>query len=201
MHPSAAACAAARTYTTHKKNMTTREEYEQLRAFARIDGAIVGGLWIVSFAFFIGEFSYPVLANLALLAGVASIVTATLRLKRFRDNVLDGVITFGRALLYGMLVYFYASLLMAAAQFVYFQFIDQGFLMTQYATIVSTPEFKSMIKAYGMRPEDTDLIIDNISALRPIDIALQFFSLNIIMGFCVSLPVAVMLKSKYKRKL
>lgn len=181
--------------------MTTREEYEQLRAFARIDGAIVGGLWIVSFAFFIGEFSYPVLANLALLAGVASIVTATLRLKRFRDNVLDGVITFGRALLYGMLVYFYASLLMAAAQFVYFQFIDQGFLMTQYATIVSTPEFKSMIKAYGMRPEDTDLIIDNISALRPIDIALQFFSLNIIMGFFVSLPVAVMLKSKYKRKL
>ena len=44
--------------------MTTREEYEQLRAFARIDGAIVGGLWTVSFAFFIGEFSYPVLANL-----------------------------------------------------------------------------------------------------------------------------------------
>lgn len=41
--------------------MATREEYEQLKAFARIDGALVGALWIVSFACFIGGFAVPTL--------------------------------------------------------------------------------------------------------------------------------------------
>lgn len=180
--------------------MATREEYEQLKAFARIDGATVGGLWILSFAFFIGEFYNPLFGFVSLIVGTASIVVATLRLRKFRDNVLDGIISFRRALLYSMLTYFYAALLMAAAQFVYFQFIDQGFLMSQYATMTETPEFKTMLTAYGMKPEDMKVAMENIAALRPIDIALQFLTMNIILGFMVSLPIAAMLKSSYKRR-
>ena len=96
--------------------MTIREEYEQLKSYARFDGAVVGGLWILSFAFFIGEFYNPLFSFASLIVGVSSLVVAALRLKRFRDNVLEGVISFSRALLYSMLVYFYAALLMAAAQ-------------------------------------------------------------------------------------
>lgn len=180
--------------------MATREEYEQLKAFARIDGAIVGGLWIFSFACFIGEFYNPLLGFLSLFIGVFSIVLAAMRLRRYRDNALDGVISFRRALLYSMLTYFYASLLMAAAQFVYFQFIDQGFLMSQYATMTQKPEFKTMLGAYGMKPNDMKLAMDNLAALRPIDIALQFLTMNIVLGFMVSLPMAAMIKSKYKRR-
>ena len=99
-----------------------------------------------------------------------------------------------------MLIYFYAALLMAAAQFVYFQFIDHGFMLSQYAEITGTPEFKTMLSAYGMRPEDMKLAMDNLAALRPIDIALQFLSTNIILGLIVSLPIAAMMKSRYKRK-
>ena len=36
--------------------MTTYEEMEQLQAFARIDGALIAGLWTLSFACFIGNF-------------------------------------------------------------------------------------------------------------------------------------------------
>ena len=180
--------------------MATREEYEQLKAFARIDGAIVGGLWIVSFAFFIGEFYNPFLGFVSLLVGTFSLVFAALRLRKFRDNVLEGVISFRRALVYSMLTYFYAALLMAAAQFVYFQFIDQGFLLSQYDAVTQTQEFKDMLNVYGIRPDEMKLAMDNIAALRPIDIALQFLSTNIILGLAVSLPIAVMLKSKYKRR-
>ena len=99
-----------------------------------------------------------------------------------------------------MLTYFYAALLMAAAQFVYFQFIDQGFLLSQYDAVTQTQEFKDMLNVYGIRPDEMKLAMDNIAALRPIDIALQFLSTNIILGFAVSLPIAAMLKSKYKRR-
>lgn len=180
--------------------MATREEYEQLKEYARGDGAIVGVLWITSFAFFIGEFYNPLLGFASLLVGAYSLVFASMRLRRYRDTALGGVISFRRALLFSMLIYFYAALLMAAAQFVYFQFIDHGFMLSQYAEITGTPEFKAMLSAYGMRPEDMKLAMDNLAALRPIDIALQFLSTNIILGLVVSLPIAAMMKSKFKRR-
>ncbi len=180
--------------------MATREEYEQLKEYARRDGAIVGVLWILSFAFFIGEFYNPLLGFVSLVIGVYSLVFASMRLRRYRDTALGGIISFRRALLFSMLVYFYAALLMAAAQFVYFQFIDHGFMLSQYTEITGTPEFKTMLSAYGMRPEDMKLAMDNLAALRPIDIALQFLSTNIILGLLISLPIAAMMKSKYKRR-
>lgn len=180
--------------------MATREEYEQLKDYARIDGAIVGGLWILSFAMFIGEFYNPLFGFASLFTGVFSLVFAAMRLRRYRDTGLDGIISFRRAMLYSMLTYFYAALLMAAAQFIYFQFIDHGFMLSQYAEITNTPEFKTMLSAYGMKPEDMKLAMDNIAALRPIDIALQFLSTNIILGLVISLPISVMMKSKYKRR-
>ncbi|MDO4159786.1 MAG: DUF4199 domain-containing protein [Prevotellaceae bacterium] len=180
--------------------MATREEYEQLKAFARIDGAIVGGLWILSFACFIGEFYNPFLGILAFVIGAGSLVFAALRLKKFRDNILEGVISFRRAFGYSIFTYFYAALLMALAQYVYFQFIDNGFLISRYMEMASMPEFKSMMQIYGLRPDDVQVAMDNIKALRPIDIALQFLTTNIILGIVVSLPMAAMIKSNYRRK-
>lgn len=173
--------------------MITRKEYEQLKAFARIDGAMVGGLWILSFACFIGQFYSPVLGFASLAIGVGSLVFASLRLRRFRDYVLEGVISFRRAYVYSLLVYFYAALLMAAAQFVYFQFMDHGFMLRMYTETMSTPEFKTMLQLYGIKGSEMNMLIENLQALRPIDIALQFLTSDIILGAVISLPSAAMI--------
>ncbi len=178
--------------------MATREEYEQVTAFARIDGALLGVIWIVSFACFIGEFKSPLLGTLGLAIGAFSIVFAALRLRRFRNRILDGAISFRRAFGYSIFTYFYAALIMAAGQFVYFQFIDQGYLIGQYTETMSTPEFGSLLKLYGISKSDVDAALETMSSLRPIDIALQFFTTNIIIGLIVSLPVAAMFKSNRK---
>lgn len=180
--------------------MATREEYEQLKAFARIDGALVGVFWIISFACFIGEFTNPVLGLVSLITGVSSLVFATLRLRKFRDNILGGVISFRRALCYSFFTYFYASLLMAVAQFVYFQFIDNGFLISQYTAIMADAGIAGMMqKAYGITPDDMKLAMDTLATLRPIEVALQFLTTNIIIGMMVSLPTAAIIKSDRKR--
>ena len=85
--------------------MATREDYEQLKAFARIDGAITGGLWILSFALFVAGFQQPMLSTLSVLTGIFSLVLASIRLRRFRDNILDGVISFRRAFGYSIFTY------------------------------------------------------------------------------------------------
>lgn len=183
------------------KTMATREEYEQLKAFARIDGALVGALWIVSFACFIGEFINPILGMASLVIGVSSVVFATLRLRKFRDDILDGVISFRRAFAYGCFTYFYASLLMAVAQFVYFQFMDKGFLITKYTAAMADKNLAEMMqKAYGITPDDMTLALDTLARLRPIEVALQFLTTNMILGIMISLPVAVMLRSAGKRR-
>ena len=35
------------------KTLMTPEEYKQLKAFSRIDGAMLGAMWIISFAFYV----------------------------------------------------------------------------------------------------------------------------------------------------
>lgn len=180
--------------------MTTREEYEQIKAFARIDGAIMGVMWIISFACFIAQFYMPLLNMAALIFGIASIIVSAIRLRNFRDNILDGVISYWRAYGYSLLTYFYAALLLAAAQYIYFQFIDHGFLLNQYTAMTSSPEFKSMMTLYGIKADEMKLAMDTIATLRPIDIALQFLTTNLFFGIVISWPMAALIKSKYKRK-
>lgn len=180
--------------------MTTREEYEQIKAFARIDGAIMGAMWIISFACFIAQFYMPLLNMAALIFGIASIIVSAIRLRNFRDNILDGMISYWRAYGYSLLTYFYAALLLAAAQYIYFQFIDHGFLLNQYTAMTSSPEFKSMMTLYGIKADEMKLTMDTIATLRPIDIALQFLTTNLFFGIVISWPMAALIKSKYKRK-
>ena len=51
-----------------------------------------------------------------------------------------------------------------------------------------------MMRLYGLTAEDMKFVLENIAALRPIDIALQFFSTNLMMAVFVSLPVAIVMR-------
>ena len=174
--------------------MSTSAENHQLQAFARIDGARVACFWAVSFAFFVWQFSVPVLSLLSVAVGAFSIVYASVRLRRFRDDVSGGYITFGRAFVYSLMIYLYASLLFAFVQYVYFQFLDGGYLINRYMEVLGTPEFHRMMLLNGLTESDIQLAMDNIMSLRPVEVAMQFFTLDIIMGVCVSLPVALITK-------
>ncbi|MBR1401155.1 MAG: DUF4199 domain-containing protein [Prevotella sp.] len=180
--------------------MATPQEYEQVKAFARIDGALVALMWTGSFACFVGNFYNPMFGMLFFIIGAMSLVFAAMRLKRFRDHILDGIISFRRAFTYSILTYLYASLLFAMVQYLYFQFLDHGYLMGQYLNVASSPEFNEMMKVYGLNPGELKLAMENIASLRPIEIALQFFTTDIMMGFFISLPVAMIMTKKNVRK-
>lgn len=126
--------------------------------------------------------------------GAYSLVHAAMKLRKFRDNVLGGKISFRRAYGYSILTYLYAALLFAVAQYLYFQFLDNGFLVSQYSLQASSPQMQEMMKLYGLTEQDIRFMLENIAALRPIDIALQFFSTNLMLGVFVSLPVALVMR-------
>jgi hypothetical protein len=171
----------------------TPEEYKQLKAFARQDGALLSVLWIVAMACYIKGLSSPILGMVAMLLIVVSPFFAATRLRKFRDEAREGIISFMRAYGYTVLTYFYAGLLMAIAVYAYFQFIDNGFLMGKLTEMLNTEEGQQMMKIYGMADEISQSM-EELAKMRPIDYALNMLTIIISTGFILGLPTAALMK-------
>ena len=176
----------------------TTQEYIQLRAFARVDGTYVGILWIASFACYLGGLSSPMLGLVGGILAVASPFFAAKRLIKFRDEIRDGEISGRRSMLYYALMFFYASLLFALAQYLYFAFLDGGYLMREYTSMLSSPEMKQAMQAYGMTADQLMEGLKEFANTSPIMTALNIMTMNITIGLIFSLPVSLITRRARK---
>jgi hypothetical protein len=176
----------------------TPAEYVQLKAFARIDGALLAALWVASFACYIIGLTNPFYGLLAMLLMVATPFFVAHRLRRFRDIGRDGIISMRRGWAYSVYVFFYAAILLALAQYVYFAFIDHGYLMHTFTQAVSTPEAQQMVKEAGMQQAITDGL-EQLGHLRPIDYALNVLTVNIFLGIILGLPIGAIVQRRKVR--
>jgi hypothetical protein len=171
----------------------TPEEYIQLKAFARQDGALLSVLWIVAMACYIQGLSSPMMGMVAMVLLVASPFFAANRLRVFRDKAREGIISFMRAYGYTVLTYFYGGLLLAVAIFAYFQFMDNGYLLGKLSEVLNTEQGQQMMKLYGMSDEMKQGL-EELSQMRPIDYALNMLTIAISTGFILGLPTAALMK-------
>ena len=94
----------------------------QVKAYARQGGLFLSLAWLVSFALIL---LVPKSSWGGLVAMSSPFLVGWL-LQRFRNEALDGAISFRRALVFSCLTFFYASMIFALAQYVYFRFLDHG---------------------------------------------------------------------------
>ena len=175
----------------------TPEEYKQLKAFARQDGALLSLLWIGALACYIQGLSSPLLGMIAMLLIVASPFYAANRLRKFRDEAREGIISFMRAYGYTILTYFYGGLLLAVAIFAYFQFMDNGYLLGMLTDALNTEEGQQVVKAYGMA-DDISQSLAELAKMRPIDYAVNMLTVIITTGFILGLPTAALMKREVR---
>ena len=181
------------------RRFMTPEEYKQLKAFAKQDGALLSLLWIGALACYIQGLSSPILGMIAMLLIVASPFYAANRLRKFRDEARQGIISFMRAYGYTVLTYFYGGLLLAVAIFAYFQFMDNGYLMSKLMDILNTEQGQQMVKVYGMADEISQSM-EQLAKMRPIDYALNMLTIIISTGFILGLPTAALMRRELKVK-
>lgn len=174
----------------------TPAEYVQLKAFARIDGARLALLWVVSFTCYIVGIANPLYGMVAIVLMVATPFFVSRRLMKFRDEGLGGVISFGRGWGYSLYVFFYASILLALAQYVYFAYIDQGYMLQSFSEALASSEAQQMVKQYGAQ-QMIDESLEQLGQMRPIDYALNILTMNIMVGAVLGLPIAALIK-KFK---
>lgn len=168
------------------------ENFIQLKAFARQDALLLSLLWIVSFA-------CVVLMPAGALGNLLALATPLLiawRLSSFRDYALGGYISFRRAFAYGVYIFFYASLIFALAQFVYFRFLDGG----RFAGFI-TESVNLLMPLYeqnGLSKAEVQQSVDQITSLTPIGWSFVFMVQNMLVGIVASVPIAAVCKRKSK---
>ena len=178
----------------------TAPEYVQLKAYARQDGFFLALLWTASFACYILGVTNHIMEMLALGLAITTPFFVAGRLRKFRDEGREGLISFGRSYAYTIFVFFYGAVLLAVVQFLYFAYMDNGYLLSSFSKMLSTEEGRAMVSQYGM----TQMVEDSLSEManiRPIDYALNILTVNIIFGFILGVPIGlVMQRSQINNK-
>ena len=95
------------------------------------------------------------------------------------------------------MMYIFAAMLTAVGHYIYFQFIDQGFLMDMYRQQLN--EAKAMVQGELATSIDQIMIaFDTVAALTPIQLTFQLITQNVFYGILLSLPTGLLVM-RYKK--
>lgn len=161
------------------------------KQYAMYFGAYLGIYMILKFILFPLTFIVPLVSLLyiGLLIAVPFIVYYYLR--TYRDKICGGSIKFGTAYFFSLQVFFYGALLTSVAHFVYFQFIDNGFvmnhLMAQINMLREDPAMEQHLTSL-------DEVASTFGTLSARDITFNFLSSNLTFGIFLSFPIALFAK-------
>ena len=122
----------------------------------------------------------------------------TTYVKIYRDKVCGGAIQFSHAVLFTIFMYMFASLLVAVAHYIYFQFIDHGFIFNALADF-----WNQAIEQSPALQENKELMkdmfdADKINSLSAIDITMQMLSSDVFFGSILAIPTGLMVMKKAK---
>ena len=160
-------------------------------------GTYLGIYMILKFILFPLAFIIPFLSFLFLGLTLAVPFVSYYYLKTYRNKAKGGYINFWEAYSFCIRVYFYASLLVAIAHFIYFQYIDQGFIIDHlYAQVNTLLEAGAEHEDFEALKESLMTTLDNFASLSPRDLTFNNLSFNITFGFIIGIPTALLVRKK-----
>lgn len=171
------------------------EEYGLLRASARRDGLLVAAMWVACFACYLLGLSVPMLSMVALLLVLFTPVAVARRLGVFRETVGGGSLSFGNGWLLSVLIFLHAALLFALAQYIYFAWMDQGFLVAKIDQMLQEAGTAQALSQYQMT-EMVQATVEQLASMRPIDLAFNMLATNVLAGLFLSFPIALVMQRK-----
>lgn len=169
----------------------TQNQPISLQQTAMYFGTLMGLFWIIKFTFLPLGFTIPLLQLLFVLLTFFVPILGYLYARKFRNRYCGGSITFSRAFAFTVLMYLFAALLAAVAHYIYFRYIDNGFLIDSY---IGQLEAMKPTATEEMK-ESIDQFIEGfslISSLSPIQLTFQLISQNFMYGVLLALPTALL---------
>lgn len=162
--------------------------------YATFCGTLMGLFWLAKFTLIPLGIVMPLLMMLFLALTVCVPFIGYAMARNYRNHYRAGVISFGEAWLFLFLTFLYASLLTAMGYYIYFRFIDGGFILNSLEEMVN--EFVSSLPQLQREQMSTQMreLINAQRSLTPITIALQQMLQNLMMGAIMALLIAPFVK-------
>ena len=175
----------------------TKGQTQSLQEYAMRFGTAMGIFWIFKFIFLPLGFKVPFLQILFIILTCSVPFLGYRYARTYREKYCGGELSFIRAYTFLMLMYFFAALLTSAGHFVYFNFIDNGFITDTYLAQLET--LKSNVT--GEMETSVDQLMETfnvIAGLSPIQLTLQLIFQNIFYGSLLALPTALFVMKRKK---
>ncbi len=169
-----------------------------MQRYAMLLGTYMGGFWILKFFLFPLGMRVPSLSFLFVGLTLCVPFLGYYFVRLYRNAVCGGVIGFMHAWSFTVFMYLFAALLVAVAHFLYFRFIDHGFLLNAYQSQVETMlagDNSGLAPYEGMLRE----ALDAASRLTPVDIVLQLLWSNVFFGIVLAIPTALVVMRRRRR--
>lgn len=161
-------------------------------------GTYMGIYWILKFILFPVGLTIPFLMFLFVGLTLGVPFMGYYYARTYRDKVCGGSIKFLQAWVFTVFMYMFAALLTAVVHYIYFRFIDHGFIINTYMEMLEkgsqTPQFTAM-ESYITQLKD---MLELIRTLPPIDITMQLMSQNVFYGSILAVPTALLVMRKPK---
>ena len=174
--------------------MTESRNY--LQKYAMHFGTYMGVYWIVKFILFPLGFHIPFCSFLFIIMTLSVPFVGYYYTKMYRDKICNGSIRFSHAVIFSIFMYMFASLLVAMAHYIYFQFIDHGFIINSYTQLWD--ELMATTPALTENKEIIQETIDNVRSLNSINITMQLLSWDVFWGSLLAIPTALMVMKRAK---
>ena len=175
------------------------EDFKQLTAYTRYDGIYLAIIWAASFACLLGITILPVLAQFSFLLSLSTPFFVAYRLKIFREEGRNGIISFRCSLFYCVRVFFNAAIIFSLLQWLYMHYLDNGKLLMMVTNLYSNNEGKSTLAAIGV-PYD-QFIAALPETFQPYSLASSTFVTAVMLGGLCSLFIAAIMSKKGKRQI
>lgn len=128
--------------------------------------------------------------------------------KRYRDQYCGGQIDFARAFIFSMYTFCFGALLASAAHYIYFAYIDGGAMVGALAQSIEQLQGVDLATLEGANAEAITQFnqyielmqqtIQQIQAMKPIDMTLGMLSNNVSWSIILSLPIALFVRNARK---
>lgn len=170
--------------------MTENKGY--LQRYAMLFGTYLGGFWILKFILFPLGLTEPFLLLLFMVLTLCVPFMAFYYVRMYRNLVCGGSIGFLHAWIFTVFMYMFAALLTAMAHYIYFRFIDQGFVLNAYETILNNVEGNvPMMPGMDVYIQQFKEVLSVMRTLSPIETTMQLMSQNVFYGSLLAIPTAL----------
>ena len=151
------------------------------------NGIIMGGLFSVNFLFSVSKSTFLGLLSYGIVALILVIMYRTAN--KYRDQECEGYITYGKALRFIVLTFFFGAIISSIVKFIYFQYINPEYLA------YLTNETLKLMDSFNLLVSD-DSVEQMEKMLKPASYSLQFIWFNTLMGLIVGLIMSIFVKKE-----